>query len=109
MIRDLFHQVSATASASSPEERASLSPAGLAFADRTQLTLQLRAKRNLPEWLAKEIEARLACNAIRRRQLHGAYAEIAAALTAEQIDFVLLKGFTHETGFGIDPETRIQY
>jgi hypothetical protein len=80
----------------------------LAFADRTQLTLHLRGTPGLPLWLAAEIEARYAKNAERRRRLREAYAEAASALPAAGIDFVLLKGFTHEAGFGVDGSTSLQ-
>lgn len=79
----------------------------LAFADRTQLTLYLRGTAGLPEWLAEEIEARYARNAERRRRLRDAYAEVAEVLHRAGIDFVLLKGFTHE--LGLDGSKRVQY
>jgi putative nucleotidyltransferase-like protein len=47
-------------------------------------------------------------NAARRRRLWRAYDEAAALLSGRGIDFVLLKGFTHETDFGIDPTLRYQ-
>jgi hypothetical protein len=79
----------------------------LAFADRTQLTLHLRGRPGLPGWLAEEIEARYARNAERRRRLRDAYAEVSEALGGAGIDFVLLKGFTHE--LGLDGSARVQY
>jgi hypothetical protein len=81
----------------------------LAFADRTQLSLHLRGTPGLPSWLAEEIESRFAKNAERRRRLRAAYIEAAGALAADGIEFVLLKGFTHETGFGVDGSARVQY
>ncbi|HEY4361475.1 MAG TPA: nucleotidyltransferase family protein [Bryobacteraceae bacterium] len=97
MIRDLF------------QFGGDATPELLALADRTQLSLQFRGRPNLPEWFAAEIETRHARNQVRRGQLRTAYAEIAAQLTAEGVEFVLLKGFTHETGFGIEASNRIQY
>src|SRR5579871_7072861 len=79
----------------------------LRFADRTQLTLHLRGKPGLPAWLMEEIEARYARNAERRRRLRDAYAESSEALSRAGIDFVLLKGFTHE--LGLDGSARVQY
>jgi hypothetical protein len=79
----------------------------LAFADRTQLTLHLRGKPGLPSWLAEEIENRHANNAERRRRLFASYADVARALRTGGIEFVLLKGFTHEQSF--DGATRVQY
>jgi hypothetical protein len=105
MIRTLFQLVGQKV----PPAGSAFTPDLLAFADRTQLTLQLRAAPGLPAWLAQEIETRYHRNAIRRRQLRDAYSEIATLLTARNIDYILLKGFTHETGFGIDPDSRIQY
>jgi len=84
-------------------------PELLALADRTQLSLQLRGRPDLPEWFAAELDARYTRNQIRRQGLREAYTEVAALLPAQQIDFVLLKGFTHEIGFGIEPSNRIQY
>jgi hypothetical protein len=51
---------------------------------------------------------RLAKNAERRRRLWLAYHEAAAALANHGIDFVLLKGFTHEVDSGLDPVRRYQ-
>jgi hypothetical protein len=47
-------------------------------------------------------------NVQRRRPLWLAYDEAAAALSHRGIDFVLLKGFTHEVDSGIDPDRRYQ-
>jgi Uncharacterised nucleotidyltransferase len=94
MISELFEMTShgAPAPAFSEAEWREL----LAFADRTQLTLHLRGIPGLPQWLVKEIETRYARNAERRRRLREAYAEVAWALSTAGIEFVLLKGFTHE-------------
>ena len=81
----------------------------LAFADRTQLTLYLRGAPGLPPWFSDEVETRYAKNARRRCRLHAAYVEAAHALGVDGIDFVLLKSFTHETGFGTDGSARVQY
>ena len=81
----------------------------LAFADRTQLTLYLRGTPGLPSWLVEKIEARYVKNAERRRRLRAAYTEAADALGAAGIEFVMLKGFTHEVGPGVDGSARVQY
>ena len=81
----------------------------LAFADRTQLTLYLREAPGLPAWLVEEIEARYSKNAERRRRLCAAYIEAAGALGDAGIEFVMLKGFTHEAGLGVDGSARVQY
>jgi hypothetical protein len=79
----------------------------LAFADRTQLTLYLRGTPGLPRWLVEEIENRYARNAERRRRLREAYFDVACTLAAAGIEFVVLKGFTHELKPG--PQPRVQY
>jgi hypothetical protein len=81
----------------------------LKFADETQCTLFLHAAQGLPDWFTKEIEARLARNADRRKRLLQAYQETSGALRAGGLDFVLLKSFTHEHGFGIEGAQRVQY
>ena len=67
------------------------------LSDRTHCTLY---------WAASETS--LERNSERRRRLWAAYDEAAAALTAQGIEFVLLKGFTHEIDAGIDPARRFQ-
>jgi hypothetical protein len=47
-------------------------------------------------------------NAERRQRLWLAYDEAAAALSLRGIEFVLLKGFTHESDSGIEPARRYQ-
>ncbi len=81
----------------------------LAFADRTQTTLYLRDAEGLPEWFHDAIQARTARNIERRRRLNETLAEISGALARAGVEWVLLKGQTHETGFGVDPEERVQY
>jgi hypothetical protein len=81
----------------------------LAFTDRFQLTLHLRGTPGLPPWLEEEIGVRLAKNLKRRERLRDRYVEVSHALNVAGIEFVLLKGFTHEAGFGIQPENRLQY
>lgn len=81
----------------------------LEFADRTHLTLHLRNAAELPAWVRKEIEARFARNAERRIRLREAFGEIARALSETGIEFAVLKGVTHESGFGLEPSARVQY
>jgi Uncharacterised nucleotidyltransferase len=71
----------------------------LDLADRTHCALYL------PGF---EAGNRLAQNAERRRKLWLAYDEAAAALSNHGIEFVLLKGFTHEADSGLDPARRYQ-
>jgi hypothetical protein len=107
MTRELFEMVGRRASAPALDDVRWREL--LAFADRTQLTLYLRGNPGLPGWLVEEIESRYAKNAVRRSRLLAAYAETADALSAAGVEFVLLKGFTHEGGFGTDGSARIQY
>ena len=79
----------------------------LAFADRTFMTLQLRETR-LPSRIEKQVEERWAKNAVRRKRLQEAFLEIAAEFASRSIPYVLLKGFTHETGFGLRDGSRVQ-
>lgn len=81
----------------------------LAFADRTQLTLYLRGLPGSPAWVECAIESRYRRNLERRRRLRQAFIEVSQALEAEGIEFVLLKGFTHEAGLGIRGGLRAQY
>jgi hypothetical protein len=72
----------------------------LALTDRTHCTLLLTGDHIAGPTRAKNRE--------RRCRLWQAYDEAAAALTNQRIDFVLLKGFTHEVDSGIDPARRYQ-
>jgi Uncharacterised nucleotidyltransferase len=69
------------------------------LADRTHCTLYLAGHAT---------SERLARNADRHRRLWLAYDEAAAALSANGIEFVLLKGFTHEVDSGLDSARRYQ-
>jgi hypothetical protein len=80
----------------------------LSFADRTQLTLHLR-QAALPELVREEIEPRFGRNAQRRFRLREAFLQISDKFARAGIEFVLLKGFTHEIGFGLEPGSRVQY
>jgi hypothetical protein len=81
----------------------------LEFADRTQLTLHLRGVSGPPSWMRREVDLRLAKNARRRERLRSEYLEVARTLQAAGIEFVVLKGVTHEAGFGIPGTQRVQY
>jgi len=70
------------------------------LADRTHCTLLLAGDVIACPTLAK--------NAERRRRMWLAYDEAAGVLSRRGIEFVLLKGFTHEADFGIDPARRYQ-
>ena len=86
--------------------RFGVTPADLQFADRTQMTLHLARTPGLPEWMRPELDARFAKNRLRLARLREAFAEASHAL--RDLEFVVLKGFTHHW-FGIDPEARVQH
>ncbi|HEY7336894.1 MAG TPA: nucleotidyltransferase family protein [Bryobacteraceae bacterium] len=81
----------------------------LAFTDRFQLTLHLRGIPGLPPRVEEEIDARLEKNRKRRERLCESYRAASRALDEAGVAFALLKGLTHETGFGVCPENRVQY
>ncbi len=83
----------------------------LAFCDRAQLTLPLliRCAEFLPDAVRTRIERNVANNSLRFRQIKAAYEEVAAALKVADVEFVVLKGFTHYPEFADDPRFRVQY
>lgn len=70
-------------------------------ADRTHMTLALATRLHdaLPGWVRERVERDLAGNNERLRRTASAYEEIAAALGARSIDWVVLKGFSHNIPF----------
>jgi MFS family permease len=83
----------------------------LDFADRSSLTLFLGAlyRDYLPAWVAERIDRNIAGNTERIGRLRAALVEIAAAFDARNIDYLLLKGFSHETDYAPDPYLRVGY
>jgi hypothetical protein len=83
----------------------------LRFADRVQLTLPLalRSRERVPTDVQERLECSLAKNASRWPRIREAYEEIASQLHEYQIDFVVLKGFTHCPLFVENPRHRAQY
>ena len=78
----------------------------LQLTDRTHCTLYLTGD---PWILGNGIACpTLAKNAERRKRLWAAYDEAAATLSRNGIEFVLLKGITHEVDSGLDPRLRYQ-
>ncbi len=80
----------------------------LAIADRALCTPLLRGTSGLPPWFSEEIEQRIAKIALRRNALLETYAQAASALQKSGIEFVLIKGFTHEADAGLDSVLRAQ-
>ena len=83
----------------------------LKAADEEHLTLALglRCGPVLPEPIRTRIDADLAKNAKRFARAQEDYEEIAKALRAGGVDFVVLKGFSHWPSFSLDPRHRPQY
>lgn len=83
----------------------------LALTDRSQLTLLLgtSCRSSLPDWVRARIDGNLANNAIRHQRILKTYRRVAGALSARQVDFAVLKGFSHYPGFCADLLSRPQY
>jgi len=73
----------------------------LRTADRERLTLALglRCKASLPFSIAERIDRNLAANERRYLKIRAAYDEIAAEFEAAEIEFAVLKGFSHGCGY----------
>jgi len=85
--------------------------ASLAFCDRSSLTLFLGAlyRDYLPAWLAERIDRNIANNAERIGRVRAALVEIDAAFEERGIQYLLLKGFSHENDYAPDPYLRVGY
>ncbi len=83
----------------------------LRLTDLSQLTLPLgvRCREFLPGWVRARIDGNLANNAIRRERIVETYLTLAAALRAREIEFVVLKGFSHFPLYCADLRHRPQY
>jgi predicted MFS family arabinose efflux permease len=77
--------------------------------ERLTLALGLRCGPVLPEPVRVRIDADLAKNTKRFAKAQEDYEEIAAALRACGVEFVVLKGFSHWPSFSLDPRHRPQY
>jgi hypothetical protein len=80
----------------------------LAIGDRTLSTLLLRDAPGAPEWFREEVVARSAKWMARRQRLFETYTAAADALDRSGVEFVLIKGFTHEIDAHLDPTIRVQ-
>ncbi len=83
----------------------------LDFCDRTGLTLFLGAlyREYLPAWVGERIDRNIDGNTERIGRLRAALVEIAQRLDAQNIDYLLLKGFSHEVDYAPDPYLRVGY
>jgi hypothetical protein len=82
----------------------------LQFCDESQLTLVLGelGRPFLPIWVKARIQRNAAGNALRFERIKAATLEIARWLTANSIEFALVKGLTHAPAFTPDPLLRAQ-
>lgn len=83
----------------------------LDYADRAGLTLILGATcgEHLPAWVRERIDRNLAGNTERLARLRSSLAEIAACLARCRVDYLLLKGFSHQAGYVADPRLRMAW
>jgi MFS family permease len=83
----------------------------LDFTDRAGLTLVLGAccRKWLPDPVRDRIDRNLAGNTERLARLRVALAEIAENLETRGIEYLLLKGFSQESGYTADPRLRMSY
>ena len=88
----------------------------LAFLDRSQLTLPLRARLvETPQWslvppaIRARLDSNLADNILRLERTQTALAEIAGRFAVAGVDFLVLKGLSHSPAFVADPRLRVQY
>src|SRR6201999_1853757 len=73
------------------------------------LALGLRCRSAMPQWAAERVDRDLQKNEVRHQRIKTCYARIAEALNQAQIDFVVLKGFTHIDGYVDNLAHRPQY
>lgn len=85
--------------------------AALAFCDRAQLTLLVGrlCADSLPVWVRERIGRNLAGHTRHAQRLKGELFEICDRLEQGRIDYLLLKGFSHQEAYGADPAVRVQY
>jgi hypothetical protein len=88
---------------STPNSLPDLSPADLAFADRSHLT-PLLSRLKLTDLVRAHVDGAIARNTLRMQRFAAAYAEM-----ADKFDHVVLKGLTHAPDFVDDPRLRAQY
>ncbi len=83
----------------------------LDFLDRSSLTLLLGVlcRDFLPAWVSARIVRDIANNTERTGRLRADLVEIAAAFEARSIEYLLLKGFSHEMDYAPDPYLRVAY
>lgn len=80
----------------------------LMVTDRTLCTPLLRGTPGAPAWFHDEIASRIAKNSLRRAALIETYRDAAHALEQAGVEYVLIKGFTHEVDASLEPSLRAQ-
>lgn len=80
----------------------------LELADRTQSTTLLTKADQAPAWFQDAVRDRIGKTRQRRVHLLETYRDATLALERQGIEFVLLKGFTHEADAGWTPGLRVQ-
>jgi len=85
--------------------------AALSFCDRTQLTLLVGRcfADSLPVWVRERIEGDLARHAVHAQRLKSELLEICERLDEGRIDYLVLKGFSHQSAYAADGRVRVQY
>jgi Uncharacterised nucleotidyltransferase len=82
----------------------------LEFCDLAHLTLLLRGsfQKCAPAWVLSRVDQNLVDNRKRLERIKAAYSEIAQALTAANVEHVVVKGFAQCPDFVEDAESRVQ-
>lgn len=83
----------------------------LAFTDAAGLTLILGAtcREHIPNSIRERIDRNLAGNTTRLGRMRAALVEIATQLDERRIEYLLLKGFSHEAEYVLDPYLRMSF
>jgi hypothetical protein len=83
----------------------------LKLTDRSHLTLPLgeRAMPHLPSWVRDRVSQNLVNNSLRHERIAEAYERVAHTLSAQGIDFAVLKGFSHVPLYCDELHARPQY
>src|SRR5579862_649390 len=86
-------------------------PKLLALTDRSQLTLPLavRGRHQVPAQVQERLAGNLRNNAIRHACVLEGYQQVAAALSHEGVEFIVLKGLAQWPHYSDNPRHRPQY
>lgn len=83
----------------------------LALTDANHITLALTARCShaVPEQARRLLESCANRNTLRHARIVGAHAELAGAMNARGVEFLILKGLTHTGLWNANPADRLQY